>query len=261
MTMPRKSSVIHACLVILLLTMTAHAADEAVALFNGKDLHGWTYHLAKTDVRGSDVWSIKDGVLHCMGEPTGYLITKQNDFENYILTVQWRWPGKGGNNGVLVHVTTPGEIYVWPKSFEVQLQDGTAGELWVIGTTLQVEHPATHVDDRRHKNLIAGAEKSLGEWNTMEITCVGDEIDVKVNGYLVNRATKLSQRRGAIALQSEGTPIEFRGVVLTQLPSNAGLVRQQQRQRQIDFQKEVERRRQFQMQQQRGGNSARPSAR
>ena len=73
------------------------------------------------------MWSIKDGVLRCTGQPAGYLITKRNDFENYVLTLQWRWPGKGGNNGVLVHVTTPGELDVWPKCFEVQLQSGDRG--------------------------------------------------------------------------------------------------------------------------------------
>jgi hypothetical protein len=256
--MLRLTSRFQACLILLSLSIAPSAADDSVALFNGKDLHGWTYHLAKPEVRGGDVWSIKDGVLHCTGQPAGYLITKRNDFENYVLTVQWRWPGKGGNNGVLVHVTTPGELGVWPKCFEVQLQNGTAGELWTIGTALEVKHPDTHAKDRRHKNEISGAEKPLGQWNTMEITCVGDEIDVRVNGYLVNRATKLSQHRGAIALQSEGTPIEYREFKLAKLPPNAGSLRQQQRQRQLQFQKEVERRRQFQMQQ-RGGSPQRPA--
>jgi hypothetical protein len=259
--MPRMSHRLHACLLLLSLSTLAHAANDTTPLFNGQNLFGWTYHLDKANVRGSEVWSIKDGVLHCTGVPAGYLITKRNDFENYILTVQWRWPAKAGNNGVLVHVTKPDELGVWPKCFEVQLQSGTAGELWTIGTTLEVKHPTTHVEDRRHKNEISGAEMPLGEWNAMEITCVGDEIDVKVNGYLVNRATRLSQHRGAIGLQSEGTPIEFRGITLTKLPANAGYLRQQQRQRQLQFQKEVERRRQFQTEQQRGGNSTRPAAR
>ena len=48
----------------------------------------------------------------------------------------------------------------------------------------------------------------------MEITCRDDLISVKVNGQLVNHATKLSQHKGAIALQSEGTPIEYRKVEL-----------------------------------------------
>ena len=92
------------------------APDASVALFNGKNSAGWTYHLEKPDVKPSDVWSVKDGVLRCTGTPTGYLITKESNFENFKLSLDWRWPGKGGNNGVLVHVTKPGELGVWPKS-------------------------------------------------------------------------------------------------------------------------------------------------
>jgi hypothetical protein len=40
---------------------------------------------------------------------------------------------------------------------------------------------------------------------------------VSVNGDLVNEATNCSATRGAIALQSEGAPIEFRDIVLTPL--------------------------------------------
>jgi hypothetical protein len=164
-----------------------------------------------------DVWSVKDGVLRCTGTPAGYLFTKNNDYENYVLTAEWRWPDKGGNNGVLVHVTKPGALGVWPKCFEVQLASGEAGDFWVIGTTLEIENPTGRIEDRRHKNLTDNSEKPLGEWNKMEIMCRGDDITVKVNGDLVNHATKLSQSRGAIALQSEGTPIEFREIKLTPL--------------------------------------------
>ena len=203
----------------VLFTCVARAAgaESAIPLFNGRDLAGWTYHLADPKVRMDEAWSVSDGVLHCTGKPAGYLLTKKNDFENYVLSVEWRWPGKGGNNGVLVHVTEPGALGVWPKCLEVQLASGEAGDFWVIGTTLKIENPEGRIEDRRHKNLTDGSEKSLGEWNTMEITCKGDEITVKVNGVLVNHATKLSQHRGAIALQSEGTPIEYRKVELQPL--------------------------------------------
>jgi hypothetical protein len=198
--------------------LAASAAEQdPIALFNGRDLAGWTYHLADPNVKMEDVWSVKDGVLRCKGKPTGYLVTKRSDLENYVLTVEWRWPGKGGNNGVLVHVTEPGALGVWPKSLEVQLASDNAGDFWVIGTTLEIENPAGRIEDRRHKNLTDNSEKPLGDWNTMEITCRGGEITVKVNGDLVNHATKLSQHRGAIALQSEGTPCEFRKVELRKL--------------------------------------------
>src|SRR5687768_13727800 len=84
---------------------TAVAEEKVVPLFNGRDLAGWTYHLSDPDVKMEDVWSAKDGVLKCKGKPSGYLLTKKNDYENYVLELEWRWPEKGGNNGVLVHVT------------------------------------------------------------------------------------------------------------------------------------------------------------
>jgi hypothetical protein len=197
--------------------LTAFAAEEPIALFNGDDLEGWTYHLADPKVRMEDVWSAKDGVLMCKGRPAGYLLTKKNDFENYVLTLEWRWPEKGGNNGVLVHVTEPGALGVWPKSLEVQLAADNAGDFWVIGTTIDVENVEKRREGRRHLNLTDDSEKPTGEWNEMEITCRGNEVIVKVNGELVNHATNVSQTRGAIALQSEGTPIEFREIKLRKL--------------------------------------------
>lgn len=193
------------------------AEGKTVELFNGKNLEGWTYHLADENVPMDAVWSVKDGILRCKGQPAGYLLTKKNDFSNYVLNVEWRWPGKGGNNGVLVHVSTPGALGVWPKSLEVQLGSGDAGDFWVIGTDIDVENEAERKENRRHINLTDDSEKPLGEWNSMEITCRGDEVIVKVNGDLVNHATNSTVTEGAIALQSEGTPIEFRKVELTPL--------------------------------------------
>ena len=193
------------------------AAEKSVELFNGRDLTGWTYHLDKPDIKMEDVWSVKDGVLACTGKPVGYLLTKKNDFEYYVLELEWRWPEKGGNNGALVHVTKPGALGVWPQCLEVQLADKEAGDFWVIGTTIEIEKPEGRIKDRRHLNLSDGDEKPLGKWNKMEITCRGDKVLVKVNGKLVNHATKLSQSKGAIALQSEGTPIEYRKIKLRKL--------------------------------------------
>jgi hypothetical protein len=58
---------------------------------------------------------------------------------------------------------------------------------------------------------------TIGQWNQMEVICQKDEIKVFVNCNLVNHAAECSVTRGAIALQSEGRPIEFRGIRLTPL--------------------------------------------
>ena len=207
--------------IVTLPTNNIFAAEKSVELFNGRDLTGWTYHLDKPDIKMEDVWSVKDGVLACTGKPVGYLLTKKNDFEYYVLELEWRWPEKGGNNGALVHVTKPGALGVWPQCLEVQIADQEAGDFWVIGTTLEIEKPEGRIKDRRHINVSDGDEKPLGEWNKMEITCRGDEVLVKVNGKLVNHAKKLSQSKGAIGLQSEGTPIEYRNIKLTKLKNRS----------------------------------------
>ena len=191
---------------------------EPVKLFNGKDLSNWTWHTLQENAPIEDTWSVKDGLLVCAGKPNGYIRTK-DEYENYRLTLEWRWPegSTPGNNGVLIHTTTPKELGVWPKSLEVQLAHENAGDFWVIGTTVEIPDADTRVKGRRHLNLTDDSEKPAGEWNKMEIVAKGDKVTVKVNGELVNEATRLSQTKGAISLQSEGAPIQFRNIVLTPL--------------------------------------------
>jgi hypothetical protein len=99
----------------------------------------------------------------------------------------------------------------------VQLFRGNAGDFWVIGTTLDVPNADERRKGRRHLNLTDDSEKPIGEWNTMEVVCQGNEITVHVNGDLVNHATNCSATRGAMSLQSEGAPVQFRKVALTPL--------------------------------------------
>lgn len=190
-------------------------SDGAVELFKGKDLSGWTVY---PDDAPADLWTVSDGVLQCAGKPVGYLRTIKDDYANYVLTLEWRWPGdRGGNNGVLVHTSTPNALGVWPKSIEIQLASGNAGDFWIIGTELDVKNEDQRKKGRRHLNLTDDSEKPIGQWNKMEITCNGDEVIVKVNGDLVNHAHDCSVTQGAICLQSEGTPIEFRNIMLKPL--------------------------------------------
>lgn len=200
-------------------------SEKTVALFDGQasDLSQWTFELDDPDAKMEDVWSVKEGVLVCKGQPRGYLRTKQ-DFSDYVLTLEWRWPTssdpKRRNSGALVHTSNPKELGIWPKSIEVQLGSTNAGDFWVIGTEIQVPNVDERRKGRRHLNLTDDSEKPIGEWNQMEITCRGDEILVKVNGDVVNHATDCSVTKGAVCLQSEGTEVHFRNVKLTPTKSH-----------------------------------------
>jgi hypothetical protein len=73
----------------------------------------------------------------------------------------------------------------------------------------------TEGKERRIKNLTDTSEKPLGEWNSMTIECVGNTIRVWVNGDLVNDGFNCTAAKGNIALQAEGSEVEFRKVELT----------------------------------------------
>ncbi|HSP43930.1 MAG TPA: DUF1080 domain-containing protein [Luteolibacter sp.] len=189
-------------------------AGETLALFNGKNLDGWTFDIIDPEVKPDRIWSVADGILICKGRPPGVIRTEK-DYGNYEITVEWRWPegGKPGNSGLLVHCSTPRERFIWPKSLEVQLAHENAGDFWMIGEKVTV--PDATPQDRRWVKRQNNVEKPVGEWNTMRVRCEGDRISVWVNGVLMNEGTDITAAKGAICLQSEGAEIHFRKVELT----------------------------------------------
>ena len=203
---------------------------KTVPLFNGKDLAGWTADVpaADKDPNIAPSFIVRDGKLVSMGKPNGHLIT--NDIhQNYRLDVEYRFPGAGGNCGVLAYASTPRALYkMFPASIEVQMNSGHAGDFWVIQEDIEVPDMEARrgpkekwgKDEkgaRRILNLTDNSEKPLGEWNHMVIVCKGRELIVWVNGDLVNHGTNCTVDKGKIALQAEGTEVEFRRVDLTPL--------------------------------------------
>lgn len=180
-----------------------------VALFDGKSLAGWKF-VTGDGSDGSKSWSVRDGVLVCTGAPAGFIKTEK-DFRNFVLRLEWRWSPESkatGNSGVLVR--TDPSPKVWPKSFEAQLQHGSAGDIWLIDGFAAKVDPA-RTEGRRTKRS-GGAERAVGEWNDYEIIVDGPRVTLRVNGDVVNSATDVAELAGAIAFQSEGTEIHFRSI-------------------------------------------------
>ncbi len=198
------------------------------SLFNGKDLAGWHADVPALDKDpdGKQPFVVRDGLLVSLGKPGGHLIT-DDAFANYRLVTEYRFAAKPGNCGVLVHASTPRALYdMFPKSIEVQMAHENAGDFWCIAQDIAVPDMEKRrgpkekwgVDGdkaRRILNLTDGSEKPLGEWNMMVIECLGDEVKVWVNGDLVNHGAKSTAKSGQIALQAEGSEVEFKKVDLT----------------------------------------------
>jgi hypothetical protein len=191
-----------------------------VALFNGKNLEGWGFFLVDPQLKIEDVWSVKDGILVCKGEPMGYLATQQ-EFKDFKLVVEWRWaPGKEpSNSGLFSRIT--GEPKAVPKCLECQLKHDNVGDLWVFqGFKLKGDadrHQELDVEKLGHLlgvKRIAGNEKPPGEWNQTTVLLDGGHVSVELNGQVVNYATDCDDVPGKVGLQSEGGEIHFRTVKL-----------------------------------------------
>jgi len=203
------------CFLVMVSTVVA-SQGEARDLFNGVDFEGWTFDVISSKVEPGEIWSVRDGMIVCKGRPLSVIRT-QEDFDNYDLTLEWRWAPQGepGNSGVLVHASTPRERSIWPKSFEVQLAHERAGDFWMIGETIAVEgRPAVGPRIPHNDNK---AEKKPGEWNKLRVRCKGGDITVYINGVLMNEGREASATHGAICLQSEGAEVHFRNIRIAPL--------------------------------------------
>lgn len=206
--------------------LPAHAQSEN--LFNGRDLTGWHVDVPAMDddANVASPFLVRDGLLVSMGNPNGHLITNAS-YRDYRLEVEYRFAGKPGNCGVLVHASTPRVLYgMFPKSIEVQMMHENAGDFWCIGEDIQVpdmearrgpkaDWGSIEGKERRIKNLTDGSEAPVGSWNHMKIEVFGSNIRVWVNGDLVNDGFECTVSEGRIALQAEGAEVEFRDLVLT----------------------------------------------
>lgn len=208
---------------------------QSYSLFNGKDLSGWHIDIPEKDTNTSAInpFIIRNGLLVSLGNPQGHLIT-DSVYQDFRLDIEYRFAGVPGNCGVLVFASTPRVLYkMFPKSVELQLMHKNAGDFWCIGEDISVPDMesrrgpkanwgVTEGKERRVKNLTDNSEKPVGEWNNMVVECLGNSIKVWVNKDMVNYGFNATAGKGNIALQAEGSEVEFRKVMITPITKLTG---------------------------------------
>ena len=208
----KKANLILMAVVAMLLTTSCGGSNAKKELFNGKDLAGWVCFLdPKSGVPTPEVYGVKDGNIHIKGMPFGYMRTAEK-YGDYKLHVEWRWVGEGTNSGIFQRVQDGDKI--WPESIEVQLCNGKAGDYVMLGGSKIIDIECKGEFPVKQRN--GDFEKPVGEWNTAEIICKDKTVTVYINGQLQNQCTG-EHTEGYIALQSEGGPIEFRNIYLTEV--------------------------------------------
>lgn len=213
---------------VIAIAFIACKIQSSTSLFNGKNLEGWHVDVPEMDSVSTarNPFIVRNGMLVSLGTPAGHLITDKK-YENFRLEVEYRFAGEPGNCGILVFASTPRSLYkMFPKSIEVQMMHGNAGDFWCIVEDIEVDNMlerrgpkeewgVTEGKKRRILNLTDGSENTVGEWNSMTIECLGNEVKVWVNGDFVNHGYNATASSGQIAVQAEGSEVEFRKIVLT----------------------------------------------
>ncbi|MEZ6099934.1 MAG: DUF1080 domain-containing protein [Pirellulaceae bacterium] len=202
-------------------------------LFDGQSTNGWRGYKSQT-VPGS--WRVENGSLLSRreeGRSTGDIITVEQ-FDNFELRLQWKMT-KGNNSGVIYRATEEHD------------------QVWQSGPEFQILDNATHLDGL---NTLASAgacyavfapakdaTKALGQWNQTRILAQGKHVEHWLNGEKVVEYVIDSDRwkahvktskffptaygqgswgqatRGHIGLQDYGGAIEFRNIMIRQLPA------------------------------------------
>jgi hypothetical protein len=184
-------------------------------------------------------WTWKDGDVHCTGQPVGVIRTTK-PYTNFELVARWRHVRSGGNSGVFVWASEeslkgirPGtlprggiEVQVLDHGFAEQYTKRTGkkadwftthGDVFPVGTSKMAPFPPVSPDGRRSfpsKRL----SKGVNEWNHYYVRGVNGEIRLWVNGEEVSGGNGCEPKTGFICLESEGSPVEFTGLRIRELP-------------------------------------------
>ena len=187
-------------------------AQASMSLFNGENLDGWTIY-------GTEKWFVENGEIVCESGPDaqyGYLGTDQ-EFKNFELSVDFLQEADG-NSGIFIRSSIDGtKIAGWQA--EVAPPGNNSGGIYESYGRGWLIKPDPALD----KAL------KMGEWNTMKIRAMGDNITTWLNGTQMITITdeKIGAAKGQIALQIHdggGIRVRWKNLVIKELETKAKFV-------------------------------------
>jgi hypothetical protein len=171
-----------------------------VQLFNGKDLAGW--HPQEADKAFS--WTVENDVLKAPGRGTNAV--SDGKFWNFKLHVEFKMYARS-NSGIGLR-----------NHYEIQILDDYGQPPDIHGNGALYSRIAPRVN----------ASKPVGEWQTYDITLIGRDLTVVLNGVkvidkqVIEGFTAIARdaneaEPGSIALQGDHGAVDFRNIVVTPL--------------------------------------------
>ena len=184
----------------MLLREAPKSWGSPISLLNGRDLAGWKPRHSNR----RNGWIVRDGIL-VNAEPANDLVSERK-FNDFKLNAEFRFPS-GSNSGIFLR-----------GRYEVQIQRTISGQ---------------ETDSHRFGGVYGyltpslNAAKPAGQWQSVEITLIGRQITVILNGEPNHRPTinpRHHGRRpldskesdpGPIMIQGDHGIVEFRPVTVT----------------------------------------------
>ena len=201
-------------------TADGHAKGETkdadkgwVDLFNGKDLKGWTnaYEWGEAEV--------VDGVIELTANKK-FFLTTEKQFSDFELEVQVMLPKEGKSNSGIMY-----RCHVTPnKVFGYQAECDPTDRAWTGGLYDEGRRGwlAPKKNERGKTKLV---KAPLGEWISYRIVCVGDHLQVWVDGKQTTDYKDDLDAKGHIGLQhhgEKGQTYRFRNIRIREIKADEG---------------------------------------
>ena len=197
---------------------------DAVVLFDGKDLSGWT------TAKGTPAtWTVRDGYME-VAKKAGSIRTKQG-FGDCQLHVEWATPvarrsAQGqdrGNSGVFLMDLY--EVQVLDSYQSKTYADGTGrGDLRPVPAAGQRQPQAGRVADLRHRLSRAPVRRNGGRVSPARLTVIHNGVlvqdDEELTGPTAHKARppyKAHADKLPISLQDHAHPVRYRNIWIREL--------------------------------------------
>jgi 3-keto-disaccharide hydrolase len=154
----------------------------------------------------------------------------EEEFENFLLHVEWRASDITDNSGVFIRFPALGNLdpandwrLAVDHGYEIQIDDRG------INPDAGTSNDPLHQTGAIYKIAAAShlASKPVGQWNAFDIEARGQEIRVTLNGDLVSQLTGDGSRpaKGHIGLQNHhpGSRVQFRNIQIEPLGATAAV--------------------------------------
>jgi hypothetical protein len=183
-----------------------HTFGPPVVLFDGKSLDAWGVQMKDRAI----MWTVEDGAM--TNEPKANNLVSKEKFKDFRLDAEYKVSPKG-NSGIYLR-----------GRHEMQVLDD-----------------AGRTDDREHGHMsiyartapMVNASKPAGEWQTVQITVVGNCLSATLNGQKIHDNSRIAgitggaldakeTEPGPIMIQGDHEKVWYRKVVVTPIVSGAG---------------------------------------